>query len=105
MGPGRLPLAGCVAQGMQERPLPDGIAVGVLGQQPCRPGALLTDQRPPRPAAGAENFRKPLRVSLIDALPLRYQLLRKLDHMPARLRGHQIADPLIFITAGQQLLP
>ena len=105
MGPGRLPLAGCAAQGMQERPLPDGIAVGVLGQQPCRPGALLTDQRPPRPAAGAENFRKPSRVSLIDALPLRYQLLRKPDHMPARLRGHQIADPLIFFTAGQQLLP
>ena len=64
MGPGRLPLAGCAAQGMQERPLPDGIAVSVLGQQPCRPGALLTDQRPPRPAAGAENFRKPPRVFL-----------------------------------------
>jgi hypothetical protein len=25
--------------------------------------------------------------------------------MLARLRGHQIADPLIFITPGQQLAP
>jgi hypothetical protein len=105
VGPGRLPLADCAAQGMQERLLPDGIAVSVLGQQPCRPGALLTDQRLPRPAAGAENFRKLPRVFLIDALPLRCQLLREPDHMPARQRGHQIADPLIFITPGQQVPP
>jgi hypothetical protein len=90
---------------MQERPLPDGIAVSVLGQQPCRPGALLTDQRPPRPATGAENFREPPRVFVIDALPLRCQLLREPDHMPTRQRGHQIADPLIFITPGQKLPP
>ncbi len=25
--------------------------------------------------------------------------------MPARLRGHQIADPLIFFTSSQQLPP
>jgi hypothetical protein len=25
--------------------------------------------------------------------------------MPARQRGHQIADPLIFITPGQQVPP
>jgi hypothetical protein len=67
-------LADCAAQGVQERPLPDGIAVSVLGQQPCRPGALLTDQRPPRPVASAENFREPPRVLLIDALPLRCDL-------------------------------
>ena len=105
VGPGRLPLADCAAQGVQERPLPDGIAVSVLGQQPCRPGALLTDQRPPRPAASAENFREPPRVFLIDALPLRCDLLREPDHMPARQRGHQIADPLIFFAPDQQLPP
>jgi len=27
------------------------------------------------------------------------------DHIPARLRGHQVADPLIFILASQQFLP
>jgi hypothetical protein len=90
---------------MQEGSLLDGIVVSVLGQQPCRPGAFLTDQRPPRPAPGAENFREPPRVFLIDALPLRCQLFREPDHIPVRLRGHQIADPLIFITPGQQLLP
>jgi hypothetical protein len=43
VGPRRLPLGGCAAQGMQEGPLLDGIVVSVLGQQPCRPGAVLTD--------------------------------------------------------------
>jgi hypothetical protein len=90
---------------MQERPLPDGIAVSVLGQQPCRPGALLTDQRLSRPAASAENFREPPRVFLVDALPLRCDLLREPDHVPARQRGHQIADPLIFFAPDQQLPP
>jgi hypothetical protein len=90
---------------MQEGSLLDGIVVSVLGQQPCRPGALLTDQRPPRPAASAENFREPPRVFLIDALLLRCDLLREPDHMPARQRGHQIADPLIFFVPDQQLPP
>jgi hypothetical protein len=90
---------------MQEGSLLDGIVVSVLGQQPCRPGAVLTDQRPPRPAPGAENFREPPRVFLIDALPLRCQIVREPDHIPTRLRRHQIADPLIFITPGQQLPP
>jgi hypothetical protein len=90
---------------MQEGPLLDGIVVSVLGQQPCRPGAVLTDQRLPRPAPGAENLREPPRVFLIDALPLRGQLVREPDHVPAWLRGHQMADPLIFVTPGQQLPP
>jgi hypothetical protein len=90
---------------MQEGSLLDGIMVGVLGQQPRRPGAILTDQRPPRPAPGAQNVREPPRVVLIDALPLRGQLVREPDPITARLRGHQIADPLIFITPGQQLPP
>jgi hypothetical protein len=63
VGPRRLPLGDCAAQGMQEGPLLDGIVVSVLGQQPCRPDAVLTDQRLPRPAPGAEDFRKPPRVS------------------------------------------
>ena len=46
VGPGRLPLGDCAAQGTQEGSLLDGIVVCVLGQQPCRPGAFLTDQRP-----------------------------------------------------------
>jgi hypothetical protein len=74
VGPRRLPLGGRAAQGMQEGSLLDGIAVGVLGQQPCRPGAVLAGQRPPRPAPGAENVREPSRVVLIDTLPLRGQL-------------------------------
>jgi hypothetical protein len=61
--PGRLPLIDCAAQGMQERSLPDGIVVSVLGQQPRRLGALVTDQRPPWPASGVEKFPKPPAVS------------------------------------------
>jgi hypothetical protein len=105
VGPRRLPLGGCAAQGLQEGSLLDGIMVRVLGLQPCRPGAVLTDQRLPRPAPGAENLREPPRVFLIDALSLRCQLVREPDHIPARLRRHQMADPLIFITPGQQLPP
>jgi hypothetical protein len=47
------------AQGVQKRPLPGGITVSVLGQQPRRPGTVLTGQRPAWPAPGAEKFAKP----------------------------------------------
>ena len=66
---GRFPFIDRVAQGLQERSLPGRIAVGVLGQQPRRLGAVLTGQRPPRPAPGAEDFPEPPGVVLVGALP------------------------------------
>jgi len=68
---GRLPFLDRVAQGLQERSLPGRIAVGVLGQQPRRLGAVLTDQRPPGPAPGGQNLPEPPRVVPVDAVPLR----------------------------------
>jgi len=38
--------------------------------------------------------------AVIDALPLRRHLIGEPDHVLSRRRGHHIADPLIFITAG-----
>jgi hypothetical protein len=52
---GRLPLIDRAAQGIQECSLPDRIVVAMLGQQPRRRSAVLTGQRPPRPAPGAEQ--------------------------------------------------
>jgi len=101
----RLPLIDCAAQGMQERSLPDGVTVSVLGQQPRRSGALLTGQRPSWPAPGVEKFAKPPGVFLIDALPLRRHLVREPGHVLPLRRGCQVADPLILITPGQQLAP
>jgi hypothetical protein len=90
---------------MQERSLADGIAVSVLGQQPRRLGALLTHQRPPWPAPGVEKFAKPPGVFFIDALPLRRHLVGEHGPVLSLRRGHQVADPLILITPGQQLAP
>ena len=103
-GPG-LPLVDGAAQGLQERSLLDGIAVSVLGQQPCRAGAFLTGQRPPWPAPGAENFRKPPGVFLVYALPFGRYLVREPGRVLSLRRGHQSADPLILITPDQQLPP
>lgn len=102
---GRLALVDRAAQGIQECSLPDMIAVGVLGQQPRRRGAVLADQRPPRPALGAEEFPEPPGVVLVDALPLCRYLVRQPDRVLSLGRGYQCADPLILITAGQQLPP
>jgi hypothetical protein len=54
---GRLPLIDRAAPGIQECSLPDRIAVRVLGQQPCRRGAVLTGQCQPRPALDAAEAR------------------------------------------------
>jgi hypothetical protein len=97
---GRLPAIDRVAQGLQERSLPGRIAVGVLGQQPRRLGAVLTDQRPPRPALGVQNLPEPPRVVLVDAVPLRRQLVREPERVLPRGRGHRGADPLILILPG-----
>jgi hypothetical protein len=102
---GRLPVLDRVAQGLQECSLLGRIAVGVLGQQPRRLGAVLTDHRPPRPAPGVQNLPEPPRVVLVDALPLRRQLVREPERVLPRGRGHRGADPLILITSGQQFLP
>jgi hypothetical protein len=102
---GRFPLIDCAAQGIQECPLPDRIVVRVLGQQPCRRGALLTGQRPPRPAPGADKFPEPPGVVLVDALPFCCYLIGKPDRVLTPGRGHLGADPLILITPGQQFPP
>lgn len=101
----RVSLINRAAQGIQERSLPGGITVGVLGQQPRRPGTVLTGQRPPWPAPGAEKFAKPPGVFLIDALPLRRHLVREPGHVLSLRWGHQVADPLILITPGHQFAP
>ena len=67
--PDRPPLTNRDAQGIQECSPPDRIAVSVLGQQPRRRGVVLTGQRPPRPAPGAEDFPEPPGVVLAGALP------------------------------------
>ncbi len=90
---------------MQERSLPDGVTVSVLGQQPRRPGALLAGQRPPWPAPGAEKFAKPPGVFLIDALPFRRHLVGEPGHVLSLRRGCQVADPLVLLAPGQQLAP
>jgi hypothetical protein len=79
--------------------------VGVLSQQPRGVRSLLAGQRPARPAPRGQEFTKPPRVFFIDALPLRRVLLGKPSHVLPLRRGHQLADPLILITPGQQFPP
>lgn len=43
------------------------------GQSLCRPGAVLTGQRPPRPAPGTEDSPEPPGVTQVDALPPPHQ--------------------------------
>ena len=101
----RLALVDRAAKGIQECSLPDRIALGVLGQQPCRRGAVLAGQRPPWPAPGAEEFPEPPGVVLVDALPLCRYLARQPDLVLSLGWGYQCADPLVLITPGQQLPP
>lgn len=103
--PGRLPLIDRAAQGIQECSLPNGIVVGVLGQQPRRRGAVFTGQRLPRPASGAEDFPEPPGVVLVDALPFCRYLVGKPDRVLSLGWGNQCADPLILITPDEQLAP
>ena len=102
---GCFPFGDRSAQGIEECSLPGRIAVRVLGQQPRCRGAVLTGQRPPWPAPGAENFPEPASVVLVDALPLCRYLVTKPDRVLSPGWGHQAADPLIFITPGQQFPP
>ena len=93
------------AQGIQERPLQVRIVVGVLSQQSGRLRSLLADQRPAWPAPHGQEVTKPPGVVCIDSLPLRCDLVGEPSHAPALRRGHQLTDPLVFITPGQQLPP
>lgn len=97
-----LPLIDRAAQDIRECSPPDRIAARAPGQSPCRPGAVRTGQRPPRPAPGAEDFAEPRGIIQIDALPSPRQ---EPDRVLSLGRGHQCADPLILITPGQQPPP
>jgi hypothetical protein len=102
---GCLPVGDCVAQRTEERPLQDGIPVGVLGQQPRRLGAVLACQRPAWPAPQGKELAKPAGVVLIDALPFRRDLGRKCRQVLPWRRGNKPADPLILRTPGEQFPP
>jgi hypothetical protein len=70
----------------------------VLGEQPCRAGPVLADERPARPAPGGEQLAEPPGVGLVDLPPLAGDLVGNLA--PGR---DQTADPLVLIAPGQQL--
>jgi hypothetical protein len=98
---GSLPPGHRVAQRLEEPALQDGIAVGVLGQQPRRAGAVPADQRLARPASRGEQLAEPPGVLLVDPVPFRGDLVGD----PVARPGDHVADPLILIAPGQQFPP
>jgi hypothetical protein len=102
---GSLALGDRRAQGVQECALLDRVLVSVLGQEPRRLGCLVTDEWPSWPSPAGDQVSQPPGVVVIDALPLLAEAVREPASVRIGLRGGQVADPLIFLAPGQQLLP
>ncbi len=102
---GSLSLGDCRAQGVQECALLNWVLVGVLGEEPCRLGCLVTDERPSWPSPAGDQVSKPLCVVIIDAVPLLAQAVGKSASVGISLLGSQVANPLILLAPTQQLAP
>jgi hypothetical protein len=97
---GSFPFGDRRAQRIQEYALLNGVLVGVLGEEPCRLGGLVTDEGPSWPSPAGDHFGKPPCVVIIDAVPLLAQHVGQPTSVRIGLLGSQLADSLILVAPG-----
>lgn len=102
--PGRFALHHGGAQGVQKCALQNWIVIGVLGQQPGRPGTVLAGHCAAWASARGQQLTQPPGVGLVDSPQPGGDVVRQHRYRPA-FELDQMPDPLILIAPGQQLAP